>query len=131
MTVDPYDQTIERYLSDPLGDKTRKARRLLMGLLGVGLFVWLSGITPERIPLLGIEFRVVHQIALTRTLAAFITYQTLIFAIYAWQDVEKHRAMARKPAGCPCLSVRVRNRATGGCRLRPGRPAVVRVGTSD
>ena len=94
---DPYDELVAAYTREHLGDKTIKDRRLLLILCSIGLFVWLSGITPERVPLLGIEFRVADQIAMVKFLAVVLMYQTVVFGVHAWRDFEEHRATIRKP----------------------------------
>lgn len=84
-------------LRDPLSDVTRKERAYLLGLSAAGIVIVFTGLVPERITALGIQFAETDQRTLLRLLAAVIAYFLIAFVIYAASDyVSWHRHLREK-----------------------------------
>jgi hypothetical protein len=73
-------------LRDPLSDVTRKERRLLLGMSVIGIALVKTGLLPEKISALGIDFSETNQKSLL-TVFSFVTIYFLVaFMIYAAAD---------------------------------------------
>ena len=73
-------------LRDPLGDVTRKERRLLMGISMIGIALVKTGLLPEKISTLGIEFSQTNQKSLLVVFSFVTIYFLVAFTIYAAAD---------------------------------------------
>ncbi len=76
----------ELKVRDPLSDVTRKERRSLLGISGIGLIIVNVGLLPAKINALGIEFDSPNKQTLLRFLALIILYYLVAFVIYAASD---------------------------------------------
>lgn len=76
----------ELKVRDPLSDVTRKERRSLLGISGIGLIIVNVGLLPAKINALGIEFDSPNKQTLLRFLALIILYYLIAFVIYAASD---------------------------------------------
>ena len=75
-----------RDLYDPLSDVTRKERRLLLAVSIVGIGIVKTGLLPEKISALGIEFGHADQKALLGIFTLIIAYFLAAFVVYAAAD---------------------------------------------
>ena len=74
-------------LQDPLSAVTRGERRTLLGVSTVGILIAKTGLVPERISALGVEFERTDQGALLVLLALVIGYFLAAFLVYAASDL--------------------------------------------
>jgi hypothetical protein len=73
----------ELSLRDPLSDVTRKERRLLLGMSVIGIAVVKTGLLPEKISALGIDFSETNQKSLLIVFSLVTIYFLAAFMIYA------------------------------------------------
>src|SRR5260370_32381246 len=73
-------------LRDPLSHVTRNERRLLLGVSMVGITLVKTGLVPEKISTLGIEFTKTNQKSLLAIISFVTIYFLFAFAIYAAAD---------------------------------------------
>jgi hypothetical protein len=73
-------------VQDPLGDVTRKERRLLLGVSVLGVALVKTGLVPSKITALGIEFGKTDQRALMTIFGLVTLYFLVAFVIYGASD---------------------------------------------
>lgn len=76
----------EIQLKDPLSDVTRKERKLLLGVSLIGITIVKTGLIPEKIEALGVQFGKANQHALLIILSALTIYFLIAFVLYALSD---------------------------------------------
>ncbi|MGE5693339.1 MAG: hypothetical protein ACM3YF_06120 [Candidatus Zixiibacteriota bacterium] len=76
----------ELLVGDPLREVTRKERRALLGFCAIAIVVVKTGLIPNKIVALGIEFSSADQKSLLVVLALVVLYFLVAFLIYAFSD---------------------------------------------
>jgi len=78
-------------LGDPLSELTRRERKMLLAVSGIGVVVAKTGLIPTQIESLGLTFSSDDQSVIARCLAVLIGYFLLIFIVYGWSDYLRWR----------------------------------------
>ena len=73
-------------LSDPLKAETRKARLYLLGASLVGITIVYTGLVPQEITTLGIQFGEADRQSLVIILALVVVYFLVAFTVYGISD---------------------------------------------
>jgi hypothetical protein len=76
----------ELALADPLKEETRKARLYLLGVSMVSIAIVWTGLVPQEITTLGIQFGEANRQALLLILALVVAYLLVAFAVYGASD---------------------------------------------
>ncbi len=74
------------HIVDPLSEVSRRTRKYLLAVSGLGIAIVKVGIIPSKIAALGIALDNSNQDAFIITVTALVTYFILAFTIYAWSD---------------------------------------------
>lgn len=74
------------FLADPLSDISRRERRNLLFTSVTGILIAKTGLVPNRISALGVEFSAPAQDALVVLMAAVVLYFVFAFVIYGASD---------------------------------------------
>jgi hypothetical protein len=78
--------SLEIAIRDPLCEVTRKERRLLLGVSIIGIAQAKTGLVPQKISSLGIEFTTINQKYFLYVVAIVIAYFLVAFMIYSASD---------------------------------------------
>jgi hypothetical protein len=73
-------------IRDPLSEVTRKERTLLLGTAALGIGIVHTGLVPEKISTLGVDFTPADQRAVVALLGFLVLYFVVAFLIYAGSD---------------------------------------------
>ena len=82
-------------VSTPLCDATHKIRAKLLGASAIGIVIFHTGLIPEKIEGLGIEFSSGQQNAIIWCLLGLVLYLLLSFVISAAADIVSARLQAK------------------------------------
>lgn len=79
--------TVEIMLRDPLGEVTRRERRMLLGVSILSIFIAQTGLIPEKISALGVELARTNQRAFLSIMVFVVSYFVVAFVVYGVSDL--------------------------------------------
>jgi len=77
---------IEVLLRDPLSEVSRKERKFLLGVCAISITIVETGLVPNKISALGVDFSPADQKSLLVIMALIVAYFLIAFMIYAVSD---------------------------------------------
>jgi len=80
-------ENFESYVKDPLNPETRKARKSLLVFSFVTIIIVITGLVPEKIESMGIEFSKTDQHNMLLLLGFLIIYFLISFIVYGFADL--------------------------------------------
>jgi hypothetical protein len=86
---------LQMFLKDPLLETTRRERTSLLGAATVGVLFAHTGLVPQEISVLGIQFSPLERLAWCMILALIVCYFLVAFSLYCVTDYVSWRRAAR------------------------------------